>query len=83
MSHSAVYMRIGFWTEKKYSAKKIAPVLTVLVGLFSSSFTETRIGLYWAWFIRLDVNIITTEEGKYMNMYKRTKQMCHLENPPN
>ena len=64
---------MGSTAEKNTCAKKIGGVLSV--------FTETRIGLFDIEFIWVEVNISTTEGGH--TMYKRTKQMCHLENPPN
>jgi hypothetical protein len=63
----------GVYSRKKYLRKKIGGVLSV--------FTEIKIGLFDIEFIWVEVNISTTEGGH--TMYKRTKQMCHLENPPN
>ena len=64
---------MGSTAEKNTCAKKIGGVLSV--------FTETRIGLFDTGFRSVEVNISTTKGGNIM--YKRTKQMCHLENPPN
>jgi hypothetical protein len=64
---------MGSTAEKNTCAKKISGVLSV--------FTEIKIGLFDIEFIWVEVNISTTEGGH--TMYKRTKQMCHLENPPN